>query len=179
MDGYMPAPATERRPFSEKKFGEETLAIWEKTALPEDAVVTHVTLLPYRGERAVLSWSDGRLGLPDGEVAKGETVDAAVKRIALEQAGILDPTATWLGHFRCRATIYSVEPPPGTITYRALYGVDVGSLADFPSGEGFERRIVMQRDLLVVIRERYNTYAREYTEALDRFILDRAKRGAQ
>src|SRR3989304_5882451 len=134
MGGYMPAPTTERRPFSEKKFGEETLGIWEKPPLPEAAVAPPVPLIPSRGERAVLSWRAGRLGLPDGEVTKGEPVDAAVKRIALEQAGILEPTATWLGQFRCRATIYSTEPPPGTITYRALYGVDVGSLAGFPGG---------------------------------------------
>ncbi len=177
--GSMPAPPTEVRPYSEKKFGDETLALWEPSELPADAAVTHVTLIPYRGERVVLSWYESRLGLPEGEVNPGEKVDEAVRRIGLEQAGIEVIEATHLGHFRCRATIYSKDPPPGTITYRALYGVEVGGLADFPTAEGYERRIVMQRDLLVVLRERYNIYAREYPDALDEFILMRMKRAKE
>lgn len=178
--GVLPAPPTEVRPYSEKKFGEEMLAIWETGELPADAVVTQVTLIPYRGEaRVVLSWKDGRLGLPEGEVAAGESVDDAIRRIALEQAGIEDPEPTHLGHFRCRATVYSTDPPPGTITYRALYGIEVGGLADFPTADGYERRVVQQRDLLVVLRERYNTYAREYPDALDEFILMRLKKAKE
>lgn len=174
--GAVPPPPKERRPLTEKKFGDEMLATWETKDLPADANVTHVTLIPYRGERAVLPWRQGRLQLPDGERKNGESIQAAVERIAREQAGILEPTFEHLGHFRCRATVYSKTLPAGTLTYRALFGVEVGGLSDFPEDETYERRIVLQRDLLSMIRERYNEYAIEYTEALDKFIIDRTKR---
>lgn len=166
----------ERRPLTEKKFGEELLAFWEKDDLPPDADVIHITLIPYRGERAVVPWRDGRMQLPEGERREGESVEEAIRRIASEQAGILDPTFEHLGHFRCRATVYSKTQTPGTVTYRALYGVEVGGLSDFPADPAYERRIIPQRDLLAMIRQRYNEYVVEYTEALDQFIVARTKR---
>jgi hypothetical protein len=175
MMAAMP-PNAPRRPFSEKKMSDETLASWETTDLPDAAAVEHVSLIPYRGERVVLAWRDGKLALPEGAVAPGESIDAAIRRIAEEQAGILNLTWLHLGQLRCRATTYSKTVEAGTITYRAIYGVEVGGLADFPSAPGFERRTVLQRDLLVVLRERYNEFSLEYTDALDRFIIHRVKK---
>jgi ADP-ribose pyrophosphatase YjhB (NUDIX family) len=175
MHAPLPVPI-QRRPSTEKKFGDEMLARWEKTPLPEDADVVHLTLIPYRGERAVVPRKQGRMQLPEGEVKEGESVEAAIERIAREQAGILNPTSSHLGHFRCRTTVYSKSLPPDTINYRALYGVEVGGLADAPEDETFERRIILQRDLIAMIRERYNEFTVEYTDALDDFIIERTKR---
>jgi hypothetical protein len=162
--------------WTEKKYGDnEMLAVWQTSELPDDAVVTHVTLLPYRGEKAVVAYHNGRNALPEGDVAPGEDVDAAIRRIASEQAGILDPTATHLGHMRCRATVYSKTDEPGTITYRAVYGVEVGGIADFPADPAYERRILLQRDMNTLIRDTYIEMRKEYTDALDRFLLDRLK----
>jgi hypothetical protein len=66
--------------------------------------------------------------------------------------------------------------PPDTITYRAVYGVEVRDLSDFPAGEGYERRTVTQRDLIAHIRERYIELKGALTDALDRFVIERAKR---
>lgn len=180
--GDAPIPSTYWRPreserpgYTEKKFGDEALGFWETSPLPEDAKVTRVTLIPYRGERAVVSWHGGQLALPEGDVREGEGVEDAVRRIALEQAGILEPTLTHLGHFRVRATIYSKTQPAGTITYQALYGVEVGSLADFPADPAFERRIILQRDLNALLRSSYVEVRREYTDALDKWLLERLK----
>jgi hypothetical protein len=165
-----------RKPLTEKNFGDETFAYWQGAAeLPPDALVTHVLLIPYRGERAVLSWKDGVVSLPEGEVAPGESVDVALRRIAADQAGIVALEATQLGHWLCKATIYSKSLPPGTVTYRAVYGVDVQELSDFPSGEGYERRIVAQRDLAANIRSRHVESKVEIMEALDRFIVARTR----
>ena len=161
--------------WTEKKYGDEMLGVWEFSDLPDDANVAHVTLIPYRGEKAVVAWRDGKLALPEGDVAAGEGVETAIKRIAAEQAGVLDPIATHLGHVRLRATSYSKTQAPGTVTYHALYGVEVGSLADFPADETYERRIILQRDLNTLLRESYIEYRKEYTEALDRFLIDRLK----
>ena len=166
---------SQRRIFTEKKIGDELLAYWEVEVLPEDAVVRRVTLIPYRGERAVVAWRDGKLVLPEGDVAVGEETEAAIKRIAVEQAGILEPTAKHLGHLRCRATNASKTDAPGSITYQALYGVDVGGVADFPSDPAYERRIIMQRDLNTLVRGSYIEMRKEYTEALDRYLLERLK----
>jgi ADP-ribose pyrophosphatase YjhB (NUDIX family) len=174
--GYIPEAPGRGRVFTEKKFPDETLAMWESADLPEDARVVHVTLYPYRGERVVLPWKDGRPTLPEGSVAEGETAEQAVRRVALEQCGIAALTSTHLGHFRCKATVYSKLLPAGTITYRVLYGVDVEELADGPTAAGFERRLVPQRDLLALIRDRYFELSKEYLEALDQFVLARAKR---
>jgi ADP-ribose pyrophosphatase YjhB (NUDIX family) len=151
------------------------LAIWERKELPADAVVSHVTLIPYRGEKPVVAWRGGKFLLPEGNVNEGESVEAAIKRIAEEQAGILEPRSMQLGHFRSRATSYSKTQAPDTITYQALYGVEVGSLADFPSDTAFERRIILQRDLNTLIRSSYVEVRREYTDALDPWLLERLK----
>ncbi len=166
---------SERSTFTEKKIGDETLALWEFSELPADAVVSHVTLMPYRGEKPVLAYREGRLSLPDGDVKPGESTEDAIRRVAEEQAGILDPTATHIGHFRQRATTYSKTLPPDTITYHAIYACEVGSLADFPSDSSYERRIILQRDLNTLLRSTYVELRREYTDALDRWLLARLK----
>ena len=181
--GAQPTPVTfwrpresERAGYTEKKLGDETLAVWFRGGeLPDDAVVTHVTLIPYRGEKAVVGWKAGKFSLPEGEVNEGESVDAAIKRIGEEQAGILDLTYTHLGHFRCRATSFNKKYPLDTITYQALYAVEVGSLADFPGDKTSERRIILQRDLNTLIRSSYVEVRREYTDALDPWLLERLK----
>ncbi len=173
---YLPESPGRGRFLTEKKFPDETLATWETGDLPGDAEVVHVTLYPYRGERVVLPWFQGKPVVPEGDVQHGEGAEAAVRRIALEQAGIAELGFEHLGHFRCRSTVHSKLRGAGTITYRVLYGLDVGSLADFPTVEGYERRIVLQRDLLALIRDKYYELSKEYLEALDKFVLERAKR---
>jgi len=181
--GSQPTPTTfwrpresERGAYTEKKIGDESLAVWQRGGeLPEGAVVTRVTLIPYRGEKAVVAWKAGKLYLPEDDVKDGESIEAAIKRIAEEQAGILEPAFMHLGHFRCRATSYSKKYPLNTITYQALYGVEVGSLADFPSDKAFERRIILQRDLNTLIRSSYVEVRREYTDSLDPWLLERLK----
>jgi hypothetical protein len=173
---FIPEAPGRGRIFTEKKFPDETLAMWESTDLPAGANVAHVTLYPYRGERVVLPWKDGRPVLPEGDAVEGETAEATVRRVALEQCGISALDFTHLGHFRCRATVHSRLQPAGTVTYRVLYGLDVSDLADFPAAPGFERRIVLQRDLLALIRDRYFELSKEYLEALDQFVLARARR---
>ncbi|HEY7268980.1 MAG TPA: hypothetical protein VH951_04060 [Dehalococcoidia bacterium] len=173
---FMPEAPGRGRVFTEKKFPDETLAMWASDELPEDAKVVFVTLYAYRGERVVLPWKDGKPVLAEGEAREGEDGEAAARRIALEQCGIAKLEASHLGHFRCRSTVHSKLLPAGAITYRVLYGVDVSELADFPTAPGFERRIVLQRDLLALIRDRYFEVSKEYLEALDQFVLARARR---
>jgi hypothetical protein len=177
-----PVPSTYWRPresespsYTEKKRSNGTLALWQTSPLPEDANVTHVTLIAYRGERAVVSWKAGVQRLPEGEVQPGESVDAAINRIALEQAGILDPKSSHLGHFRSRATNESKTLPPDAITYEALYAIEVGDLADFPTDKTCERRIILQRDLNTLLRSSYVEFRREYTDSLDHYLIDRLK----
>jgi 8-oxo-dGTP pyrophosphatase MutT (NUDIX family) len=175
---FIPESPGRGRAFTEKKFPDETLAMWESDDLPADATVVQVTLYPYRGERVVLPWHDGKPTLPEGEAITGESGEAAARRLAMERCGISELELTHLGHFRCRSTVHSKQLPGGTITYRVLYGVDVGGLADFPTAPGYERRVVLQRDLLALIRDRYFELSKEYLEALDQFVLARAKRTA-
>jgi ADP-ribose pyrophosphatase YjhB (NUDIX family) len=152
------------------------LAVWFRASeLPEDAKVTHVTLIPYRGEKAVVAWQAGKQSLPEGDVREGERAEDAVRRVAEEQAGILEPTMQLLGYFRCRATSYHKTQAPDTITYQALYAVETGTLADFPSDQAYERRIILQRDLNTLLRSSYVEVRREYTDALDAWLLERLK----
>ncbi len=163
----------ERKPYSEKRLGQESLAVWEFDDLPPAATLTHVTLLPYRGERAVVAWRDGAMALPEGDVAAGETAARAIARIAADQVGTLQATATHLGHFRYRATSASKTLAPGTITYQAVYGVEAGDLADFPRDPAFERRLVTQRELNPLVRRSHLEFVHEYADALDIYLLAR------
>ena len=53
--------------------------------------------------------------------------------------------------------------------------LDVNSLADNPGDDSFERRTVAQRDLNELLRNSYIERRREYTDALDRWLLERLK----
>lgn len=180
--GGQPLPRTYFRPresersiYTEKKIGDDWTAIWETNALTADAQVTRVTLIAYRGERAVVAWKDGVGRLLDGEAQDGETSEAAVKRVALEQAGIAHADVTHLGHYRYTATSLNKEVPFGTTTYHVLYVLNVTELADAPADDTYERRIVLQRDLNQILRSGYIESRREYADALDRWLLERLK----
>jgi ADP-ribose pyrophosphatase YjhB (NUDIX family) len=176
-----PTPTTYWRPresergiYTEKKLGDK-LALWQTSLLPDDAIVTHVTLIPYRGEKPVVAWINGQIRLPEGDVREGESAEAAIRRIAEEQAGVLEPAASLLGYFRCRATGASTTFAPGTITYEPLYALEAGSLADFPSDSAYERRIILQRELNTLLRSSYVERRREFTDSLDPWLLARLK----
>jgi hypothetical protein len=161
--------------YAERRLPDGLLGNWELEPLPEDAVVTQVILVPFRGQRPVLTFHNGRLSLLEGEAHPGETPEEAVVRVAMEQAGVSDLKARHLGHLRCRATIYSQNQESGTVTYRPFYALDVVNLADFPTDPAYERRIVTQRDLNDVVRSNYVELRREYMEALDAVVLERIK----
>ena len=161
--------------YAERKLPDGLLGRWERSALPDDAVVTQVLLAPYRGERPVLAFRDKRLWLPEGEVKEGESAEDAIRRVALEQVGASDIRFRELGHLRCEATSSSVRQAEGTVTYRVFYAVEVLALADFPADEAYERRIVHQREINDLIRSHYVEFRREYMEVLDLFVLELRK----
>jgi ADP-ribose pyrophosphatase YjhB (NUDIX family) len=166
---------SERTIYTEKKIGDEWVAIWSLDELAPDANVTHVTVIPYRGEKVVLPYKDGKYSLPETDVAEGESAEDAIKRIVLQQCGIQDPTITHLGHFTYKASTLNKTVPAGTTTYDALYVLEVGSLADNPGDESYERRIMLQRDLNTLLRNSYIERRREYTDTLDAWLLERLK----
>ncbi len=174
---YFRPRESERGMYTTKKIGDEWMATWETDDLPADAVVTHLTLIPYRGERPVVAWRDGTLHLPEGDVAEGESLAEAMKRLAKQQCGIAHATTQHLGHFRYVAGARNTTHAPGSVVYDALYVVDVKELEDGPEDQSFERRIVLQRDLNQILRSTYVERRREYTDALDRWLLERIKAG--
>ncbi|HLF71843.1 MAG TPA: hypothetical protein VI759_06800 [Dehalococcoidia bacterium] len=166
---------SERGTYTEKKFGDEMTAVWYFGNLPKDALVTHVTLIPYRRDKVVLAWRNGVLSMPEGDVAEGESVDQAIGRIAALQTGIADATVVPLGHFRVLASARSTTRPAGTITYQALFGLEVKEIADFPGDQSYERRIVLQRELNEILRTSHVEHRLEYTHALDGWLIERLK----
>ncbi|HEU0074155.1 MAG TPA: hypothetical protein VFS30_09095 [Dehalococcoidia bacterium] len=166
---------SERSIYTEKKIGDEWVALWSLDDIPADATVTHVTTIPYRGERVVLPYKDGKHRLPETDVAEGETPEAAIERVVFDMCGIQDPAITHLGHFTYKATTLNKTLPAGTTTIDALYALEVGSLADNPGDESYERRIVLQRELNVILRSQYIERRREYIDILDHWLLERLK----
>ena len=166
---------SERSIYTEKKIGDDWVAYWTTGELPEDAQVTRVTVIPYRGERGVIPWKGGRFSLPEGDVQAGESAEGAIRRLLLEQVGIQDPSITHLGHFVLKATTLNKKLQGGTTVYDAFYVAEVGSLADNPGDQTYERRIVLQRELNEVLRGNYIERRREYTDALDHWLLERLK----
>jgi hypothetical protein len=165
--------------YAERKLPDGLLANWERSAMPEDAVVTHVLLVPYRGEKPVLASRDRRLWLPEGEAKDGESADETIRRVALEQVGVAELRYRELGHLRCVATRHSLNQAEGNVTYRGFYVVEVQELADFPTDGSFERRTVTQRDLNELVRSHYVEFRREYMEVIDLFVLELRKAAAQ
>jgi 8-oxo-dGTP pyrophosphatase MutT (NUDIX family) len=166
---------SERGTYTEKKLGDEWVAYWTTEDLPDDGTVSHVTVIAYRGERGVVPWKNGRFSLPEGDVQEGEDAEAAIRRLLLEQVGIQDPSITHLGHFILKATTLNKKLQPGTVVYDALYVAEVGSLADFPGDQSYERRLILQRAVNEILRGSYIERRREYTDALDRWLVARLK----
>jgi hypothetical protein len=166
---------SERGIYTTKKLGDDWVAYWSTEDLPEGANVTHVTVIPYRGERGVVPWKDGRSTLPEGDVQEGEGAEAAIRRLMLEQAGIQDATITHLGHFVLKATTLNKKLQPGTTVYDGFYVAEVASLADNPGDQSYERRIILQREINEILRGQYIERRREYTDTLDRWLLQRLK----
>lgn len=182
MDGGPPPSPTqfrrresERGIYTEKKIGDEWVALWTTDDLPDSANVTHVVTIPYRGEKVVAPWKDGRLLLPETDVAEDEEAEAAIRRVVYDQCGIQDPAITYLGHFVYKATTLNKTLPAGTFVYDVLYVLEVGSLADNPGDESYERRIIAQRDLNGILRSNYIERRREYTDTLDKWLVERLK----
>jgi ADP-ribose pyrophosphatase YjhB (NUDIX family) len=180
MEGPPPANLfrpreSERSIYTEKKIGDEWVAYWTLDDIPADARVTHVTAIPYRGERVVMPYKNGGPVLPETDVAEGESAEDALKRVALETCGIDDAKVTHLGHFIYKATTLNKTLPPGSATIDGLFVLEVGSLADNPGDESYERRMVPQRELNELLRNSYIERRREYTDALDRWLLERLK----
>src|SRR5262245_42300739 len=113
---------SERGAYTEKKFGDELLGIWQTSDLSADANVTQATMICYRGEKAVVCWKQGQMMLPEGDVQPGESAEAAVHRIVLDQTGIEQASIRHLGHFRLTATNHHPTQAFGTVTYQVLYG---------------------------------------------------------
>jgi 8-oxo-dGTP pyrophosphatase MutT (NUDIX family) len=166
---------SERGIYTTKKIGDQFFAFWSTEDLPEGANVTHVTVIPYRGERGVLPYKDGKLLLPEGDAGEGESAEAAIRRLLLEQVGIQDPATTHLGHFVYKATTLNKKLAAGTMVYDAFYVAEVGSLADNPGDQSYERRTILQREINEILRGTYIERRREYTDALDRWLLARLK----
>ncbi len=166
---------SERTIYTEKKIGDEWVAIWSQGDIPSNATITHVTTIPYRGERVVLPYRNGSHFLPETDVADGESAEDAIKRVVFDTCGIQDPQSTNLGQFLYKATTLNKTLAPGTTTAHVLYVLDVGSLADNPGDDSCERRIVPQRELNLLLRSSYIERRREYVEALDAWLMERLK----
>jgi ADP-ribose pyrophosphatase YjhB (NUDIX family) len=166
---------SERSIYTEKKLGDDWVAYWTTGDLPEGANVMHVTIIPYRGERGVVPWKSGKFSLPEGDVNEGESAEAAIARILMEQVGIQEATPTHLGHFVLKATTLNKKLQAGTIVYDGFYVAEVGSLADNPGDQSYERRIILQREINEILRSQYIERRREYTDTLDRWLLERLK----
>jgi ADP-ribose pyrophosphatase YjhB (NUDIX family) len=164
---------SERGIYTEKKIGDDWIALWTTEDLPAGANVTHVVTVPYRGEKGVVPWKDGRFTLPEGDALPGEDAETAIRRIVNEQCGILDPKATHLGHFVFKATTQNQKLPAGEIVYDAFYVLEVGSLADNPGDQSYERRMIPQREINEILRNNYIERRLEYTDALDKWLLAR------
>ena len=50
---------SERHIYTEKKIGDEWIALWTLDDIPPGATVSHVTTIPYRRDRIVLPFKDG------------------------------------------------------------------------------------------------------------------------
>ena len=164
---------SERSIYTTKKISDQWTAFWSTEDLPEGASVTHVTVIPYRGERGVVPWKNGKLLLPEGDAAAGESAEAAIRRLLIEQVGVLDPAITHLGHFVYKATTLNKKEAAGTTVYDAFYAAEVGSLADNPGDQSYERRIILQREINEILRGTYIERRREYTDTLDHWLLAR------
>lgn len=179
--GVAPSPTnwrfreSESAGYTEKRHAVGVFEVWEITDLAPDAVVTEVTLIPYRGDKPVVSWQAGQMRLPEGPLHEGETVEAAAKRIAREQTGIDQLRLTHIGHFRHYTTSEATTEEANRTTYKALFAAEVESLADFPSDQHYERRQILQRDLNQLLRSSYVERRREFTDALDLYLVGKLK----
>ncbi|MFN0095213.1 MAG: NUDIX domain-containing protein [Dehalococcoidia bacterium] len=171
---YIPDPLGVR----ELNISDEWRGRWvEGAALPDGVPVLHGYAVVICDDKGYVTRpaGDARWGVVEGVVAPNETPLAWAKRAAKEQASATAGVVEMLGYLDCRATSHNAAFPVGTPSVRPIYLFAAKTVKELGKASGYERRRLPLNELAALLRSRYPEFEREMSDAVNRYMVLRAK----
>lgn len=163
----------------ELNLGDEWRARWvEAEPMPDGVPALHVygvLLMDDKGYVVRERGSEARWGTIEGPPAPGETPEAAIKRLAKDQANATAARLEMMGYLDCRATSHNGSYPKDTRAVRPIYLFPAKQVKDLGSTAPFERRRLPMNEYMVAIRNRYPEIDDYLPKAVERYMVLRAK----
>jgi hypothetical protein len=162
----------------EINFGDQWRARYVKSeTLPKGAPVLHIYAVVLMGDRGYATRKAGTnpWWAVEAAVAPGQKPEAALKEALKQQVGATAGKVVVSGYLECRATSHNAEYPAGAISVRPLYTVAAKRMQDVPEGSGYERRRMPINEYAALLRRQYEQMDQHFVEAIDRYIVMRAK----
>lgn len=150
----------------------------EDEPLPADVPALHVygvVLMDDKGYVVRERGSDSRWATLEGAVGDGEKPEAALKRLAKEQANATPGRIEMVGFLDCRATSHNPNYPKDARSVRPIYMLAAKQIRDLGSTASFERRRLPMNEYMVAIRNRYPEIDDYIPKAVERYVILRAR----
>jgi hypothetical protein len=163
----------------ELNIGDEWRGRWvEREPLPSGVPVLHVygaLVMDDRGYVVRERGSEARWATIEGPVAASEKPEAALKRLAKEQANATPARIEMIGFLDCKATSHNPDYPKDARSVRPIYLFAAKQVKDLGSAAPFERRRLPMNEYMVAIRSRYPEIDDYLPKAVERYMILRAK----
>jgi hypothetical protein len=145
--------------------------------VPADAPVDYAYALLYGDGRGYVVRTTGSeaWGTVEGAVNAGETFDAGVKRLCLEQAGATIKKVVVTGFLECKATSHNPNYPVGSIVVRPFTVALASKVDDLPDASPYQRRRLPTNEHMVAIRRHYPDFEKYLGQAGDTYFVMAAK----
>ena len=162
----------------ELNLGDHWLGRWEgEEPVPSGVPVLHVYGVLLMDDRGYVTRARGSdvWGTIEGPVAEGEKPEAAIKRMAKEQANATAALVSPMGYLDCRATSHNPTHPKDARAIRPLYLVAAKQIKDLGREAPTERRRLPMNEYMMALRGRYPEIDEYLGRAVERYMIMRAR----
>ena len=162
----------------ELNLGDQWIGRWEdEEPIPQGVPVLHVYGVLLMDDKGYVTRARGTdvWGTIEGTVADGEKAEAAIKRIAKEQANATAALISPMGYLDCRATSHNPTHHKDSRAVRPLYLVAAKQIKDLGREAATERRRLPMNEYMMALRGRYPEIDDYLGTAVERYMIMRAR----